>query len=67
MNAETRVWIVGAAVMVAGIALIVVGAVASVPELVVALPATGAGLLGAGLVAVLVKQPWESRVRRSDS
>jgi uncharacterized membrane protein len=57
MSATTRTWILGTALMLAGIVMIVVGAVASAVEVTVALPATGAALLAGGLVAVLLGQP----------
>ncbi len=56
MSATTRTWIVGTALMLAGVVLIAVGAAAPAPEVTVALPATGAALLGGGLAAVLLAQ-----------
>ena len=57
MSTTTRTWIMGTALMLAGIVMIVVGAVASAVEVTVALPAAGAALLAGGLVAVLLGQP----------
>jgi len=56
MSTTTRTWIVGTALMLAGIVMIAAGALASAPEVTVALPAAGAALLGGGLVAALLGQ-----------
>ena len=56
MSTTTRMWIVGSALMLAGIVMIAVGAGSSAVEVTVALPAAGAALLGGGLVAVLLGQ-----------
>jgi drug/metabolite transporter (DMT)-like permease len=57
MKEKTRIWIVGGALIVAGVVMAVVGASIDVREVQVAVPAMGAALVAGGLTTLLVRLP----------
>ena len=63
MRSAARIWIVGCALLIAGVAMILVGARSSEAEVAMALSSTGAALAASGITTVLVKLPWEESHR----
>ncbi len=59
MSSNTRIWLLGSALLVAGIVMVVMGSRIDVAEVTVALASVGAALTASGITTVLVKLAWE--------
>lgn len=63
MTSAARIWIVGSALLIAGVVMVLVGVRTSGAEVTIALSSTGAALAASGITTVLVKLPWEESRR----
>lgn len=59
MSSNAKIWLVGSALLIAGIVMVVVGSRIDVAEVTIALASAGAALTASGITTVLVKLQWE--------